>query len=171
MSGELSRLKPSDGANRRPKHKGRGLGSGNGKTAGRGMKGQKARKSGQVRPGFEGGSMPLHRRLPKRGFKNHFEKKFAEVRIIHLNRFDDGDTVDINRLRELGLAKGQSDGVKVIGNGALTAKNLTVKVNRISAGARAIIENAGGKVELIPDREKWVRTNSREAKRAEKKQA
>ncbi len=170
MSGELSRLKPTPGANRRPKHKGRGLGSGNGKTAGRGQKGQKARKSGGTRPGFEGGSMPLHRRLPKRGFKNHFKKTFAEVRISHLNRFDDGDTVDINKLREAGLAKGRVDGVKIIGNGELTAK-VSVKVNRISAGARAIIEGAGGKVELIPDREKWVRTNSRKAQRAEKKQA
>jgi large subunit ribosomal protein L15 len=109
--------------------------------------------------------MPLQRRLPKRGFKNVFSKTFAEVRISHLERFEDGTTVDWDALRAIGLAKGHhAIGVKVIGNGELT-KKLTLKVHRISAGARAIVENAGGTVELIPDREKWVRTNSRAAKR------
>ncbi len=164
MSGELSRLSPPKGANRRGKHKGRGMASGNGKTAGRGMKGQKARKSGGVRPGFEGGSMPLQRRLPKRGFRNPFSKAFAEVRIAHLNGFDDGAVVDWTALRAIGLAKGTADGIKVIGSGQLT-KKLTVKTHRISKGAQAIIEGAGGTVELIPDRAKWVRTNSRAAKR------
>ena len=171
MSGELSRLTPPKGANRRAKHKGRGMASGNGKTAGRGQKGQKARKSGGTRPGFEGGSMPLHRRLPKRGFKNYpFFKTFAEVRIAHLNRFEDGTTVDQATLREAGLAKGRYDGIKIIGNGELSVR-LDVKVNRISKGARAIIEAAGGKVELIPDRKKWTRTDTRKAKRAEKQKA
>lgn len=167
MAGELSRLSPADGAVRRSKHKGRGMASGNGKTAGRGQKGQKARKSGGVRPGFEGGSMPLQRRLPKRGFKNPFSKVFAEVRIAHLDRFEDGSVVDLEALRAIGLAKGKSDGVKVIGNGELN-KKLTVKVHRVSEGAKAIIEKAGGTVELIPDRKKWVRTNSRAERRKAK---
>lgn len=164
MAGELSRLKPPKGATHRAKHKGRGIASGNGKTAGRGQKGQKARKSGGTPPGFEGGAMPLQRRLPKRGFKNPFSKSFAEVRISHLERFEDGATVDWVALRSIGLAKGKADGVKVIGNGALS-KKLTLRVHRISAGARAIVEQAGGSVELIPDRKKWVRTDSRSARR------
>lgn len=168
MSGELSRLQPPSGARRRPKHKGRGIASGNGKTAGRGQKGQKARKSGHVRPGFEGGSMPLQRRLPKRGFKNPFEKHFAQVRVDLLNRFPEGTTVDEAALREAGLAKGRHDGVKIIGNEGLEHR-VDVRVNRISAGARAAIEAQGGKVELIEDREKWVRGDSRKARRAEKK--
>lgn len=168
MSGELSRLSPSPGANRRAKHKGRGIASGNGKTAGRGQKGQKARKSGGTRPGFEGGAMPLQRRLPKRGFKNHFEKRFAEVRVTHLNRFSEGVLVDEAVLRSAGLAKGRHDGVKIIGRGELSVR-VDVRVNRISAGAREVIEAAGGKVELIPDREKWVRPDSRKARRSQKK--
>lgn len=168
MAGELSRLSPPSGATRKAKHKGRGMASGNGKTAGRGQKGQKARKSGGTPPGFEGGAMPLQRRLPKRGFKNPFSKQFAEVRINHLERFEDGARVDLASLRELGLAKGsQYDGVKVIGSGELS-KKLTVVVHRISAGAKAIIENAGGTVELIPDRKKWVRANSRAVRRKAK---
>lgn len=167
MADELSRLKPSEGATHRAKHKGRGMGSGDGKTAGRGQKGQKARKSGGTRPGFEGGAMPLQRRLPKRGFKNLFRKVFVEVRISHLDRFEDGATVDWDSLRNIGLAKGRADGVKVIGNGELK-KKLTVKVHRISAGAKNIIEQAGGTVELIPDKKKWVRDNSRGARRQAK---
>lgn len=167
MSGELSRLQAPKGATHRAKHKGRGPASGNGKTAGRGMKGQKARKSGHVRPGFEGGSMPLQRRLPKRGFKNIFAKRFAEVRIVHLNRFEDGAVIDLGALRAAGLAKGRCDGVKIIGAGELSVR-VDVRVNRISAGAKALIEAKGGKVELIPDREKWVRPNSRAARRAGK---
>jgi large subunit ribosomal protein L15 len=157
MTGELSRLKPPSGAVKKGKHKGRGIASGNGKTAGRGMKGQKARKSGGVRPGFEGGQMPMQRRLPKRGFKNLFAKHFAEVRVRMLDRFEDGSVVDVEALKAAHLVHGHSqDGVKVIGNTPLTRK-LTVKVNRISAGARGAIEAAGGSVELIPDRPKWQR--------------
>lgn len=165
MSGELSRLKPPRGANRRAKHKGRGMASGNGKTAGRGHKGQKARKSGNVRRGFEGGNMPLQRALPKRGFKNWpFSKNFAEVRVDMLNRFAEGTVVDEATLRAAGLAKGRHDGVKIIGNGELTVK-VDVKVNRITKGARGVIEAKGGKVELIEDPKKWVRTDSRQARR------
>jgi large subunit ribosomal protein L15 len=157
MTGELSRLKPPGGATKKAKHKGRGIASGNGKTAGRGMKGQKARKSGGVRPGFEGGQMPMQRRLPKRGFKNLFKKQFAEVSVAMLNRFEDGATVDEAVLREAHLVHGHSpDGVKIIGKDELT-KKLTVKVNRITAGAKGVIEGAGGTVELIPDRPKWKR--------------
>ncbi len=165
MSGELSNLRSSPGANRRAKHKGRGRASGNGKTAGRGMKGQKARKSGGVRPGFEGGSMPLQRRLPKRGFKNPFTKSFAEVRVAFLNRFPEGSTVDFATLREAGLVRGHVDGVKIIGRADLNVR-VDVKVHRISAGAREVIEGAGGSVELIPDKPKWVRTDARKTKRA-----
>jgi len=157
MTGELSRLKPPAGATKKAKHKGRGIASGNGKTAGRGMKGQKARKAGGVRPGFEGGQMPMQRRLPKRGFKNLFAKHFAEVRVELLNRFEDGATVDVSALRDAHLVHGHSaDGVKIIGNLAVE-KKLTVKVNRVTAGARQAIEAAGGTVELIPDRPKWNR--------------
>lgn len=162
MSGELSRLSPPVGATKKAKHKGRGMASGNGKTAGRGMKGQKARKSGGVRPGFEGGQMPLWRRLPKRGFKNPFAKNFHEVRVIHLNRFEDGDRVDEAALRGAGLVSGRFDGIKVIGNGTLE-KKLTVVVNRISAGAKGIVEGAGGTVEMIADRPKWKRPSKRDS--------
>ena len=167
MAGELSNLQAPEGANRRSKHKGRGIGSGNGKTAGRGMKGQKARKSGNVRLGFEGGSMPLQRRLPKRGFYNPFASNFAEVRVVHLNRFPEGTVVDEVTLKEAGLAKGRIDGIKIIGKGALSVR-VDVKVNRISEGARGVIEAAGGNVELIPDRPKWERKDSRKAQRSAK---
>jgi large subunit ribosomal protein L15 len=164
MSNELSRLQAPVGANRAAKHKGRGMGSGNGKTAGRGMKGQKARKSGNVRIGFEGGGMPLQRRLPKRGFVNIFAKEYSEVRLVDLNRFPNQSVVDEKALRKAGLAKGRIDGVKVIGNGELQVA-LKLKVNRISAGAKELIEAAGGSVELIPDQEKWIRKDSRAQRR------
>lgn len=167
MAGELSRLTPPAGATHRAKHKGRGIASGNGKTAGRGHKGQKARKSGHVRPGFEGNAMPLQRRLPKRGFYNPFAKNFGEVRVVHLNRFEDGSAVDESTLREAGLVHGQLDGVKVIGKGELSVR-LNVKVSRISAGAREVIEKAGGTVELVEDKPKWQRPDSRKARRAGK---
>ncbi len=163
MSGELSRLSPPAGATKKAKHKGRGMASGNGKTAGRGMKGQKARKSGGVRPGFEGGQMPIWRRLPKRGFKNPFAKEFHEVRVVDLDRFEDGDRVDEAALRGAGLVGGRFDGIKVIGNGKLD-KKLTVVVNRISAGAKSIVEGAGGTVEMIEDRPKWKRPSKRDSK-------
>lgn len=161
MSGELSRLAPPAGATKRAKHKGRGMASGNGKTSGRGMKGQKARKSGGVRPGFEGGNVPLQRSLPKRGFTNIFAKSFAEVRLRELNRFADGDTVDMASLKERGLVRGsRHDGVKVIGTGPVERK-LTVRVHRISKGAKALVEGAGGTVELVPDRPKWRRPDKK----------
>ncbi len=168
MSGELSRLQAPEGANRARKHKGRGLASGNGKTAGRGHKGQKARKSGNVRVGFEGGQMPIARRMPKRGFKSNFGWEFAEIRLSDLNRFPAGSLVDHAALKQAGLARGARwDGIKVIGDGPLQHR-VDVKTNRISDGARKLIEDAGGKVELIPDRPKWVRADTREARRAAK---
>lgn len=165
MSGELSRLTAPKGANRRGKHKARGSASGDGKTAGRGMKGQKARKSGGVRPGFEGGQMPLARRLPKRGFKNIFSKDFAEVRLGDLTRFEAGSVVDQAALRSVGLGKGGADGVKILATGTID-RALTVKVNRITKGARAQIEAAGGTVELIADKAKWERQDTRAKRRA-----
>ncbi len=167
MSGELGRLVAPKGANRGPKIKGRGTSSGLGKTSGRGHKGQKARKSGHVRIGFEGGQMPMQRRLPKRGFRNIFAKRFIEVRVVQLNRFEAGTLVDFALLKKAGLAKGVADGVKIIGKGALDRK-LEVKVQRISKGARDVIEACGGSVELIPDRPKWQREDSRKAQRVGK---
>src|SRR5215813_13850551 len=114
MSGELSKLHPPKGANRGRRIKGRGISAGQGKTGGRGGKGQSARKSGQVRLGFEGGQMPLQRRLPKRGFRNTFRKAWAEVRVEDLNRFQKGEEVNFTTLREKGLAKGKWDGVKIL---------------------------------------------------------
>jgi large subunit ribosomal protein L15 len=168
MSGELSNLQAPTGANRRRKHKGRGMASGNGKTAGRGQKGQKARKSGGTRPGFEGGQMPMARRLPKRGFVNIFAKTFAEVGLGDLNRFEAGSVVDHDALRSIGVAKGVNDGIKVLANGAVD-RALTVRTNRISQAAKEAIEAAGGSVELIADRAKWTRPNERAARRAAKK--
>jgi large subunit ribosomal protein L15 len=167
MSGELSKLEAPEGANKAPRIKGRGTSSGLGKQSGRGGKGQKARKSGHVRPGFEGGQMPMQRRLPKRGFTNIFAKRMAEVRVVQLDRFEAGTLVDFALLKKAGLAKGAFDGVKIIGKGTLS-KKLQVKVHRISKGARDVIEGAGGTVELIPDRPKWKRGDSREARRAGK---
>jgi large subunit ribosomal protein L15 len=168
MSGELSKLQAPKGANRAPKIKARGIAGGSGKTAGRGGKGQTARKSGQPRLGFEGGQMPLQRRLPKRGFKNPFKKHWAEVRLSDLNRFPAGTLVDHAALRAAGLAKGVWDGVKILGNGDLNVA-LTLRVNRVSESAKEKIEKAGGKVELIQDREKWKREDTRDKRRAAKK--
>lgn len=171
MSGELSKLHPPKGANRGRRIKGRGISGGQGKTAGRGGKGQSARKSGQVRLGFEGGQMPLQRRLPKRGFRNQFAKMWAEVRLSDLNMFDGAQTIDHTLLKTHGLAKGGKwDGIKILANGEIT-KALTVRVNRISKSAKEKIEKAGGKVELIADRVKWKRTDTRQQKRASKKKA
>lgn len=170
MSGELSRLEAPEGANRKIKRKGRGIGSGHGKTAGRGMKGQKARKSGQVRIGFEGGQMPIQRRLPKTGFKNPFEKHWAEVKLSDLEQFEAGAQIDEAALRARGLVKGRWDGVKILGNGDLT-KKVNVNVNRITKSAAQKIAGLGGKVDLIADRPKWKRTDTRALKRAAKKKA
>lgn len=144
----LYELAPAAGSKKEAYRTGRGIGSGNGKTAGRGHKGQKARSGGGVRPGFEGGQMPLARRIPKRGFVNIFGKAFVNVNVESLNKFDDGATIDIDTLLKYGLIKKTLDGVKVLGDGELT-KKLTVKANAFSAAAKQKIEAAGGKAEVI----------------------
>ncbi len=145
---ELNNLKPKKGARHAKKRIGRGPGSGQGKTAGRGEKGQKSRSGFSRQPGFEGGQMPLHRRLPKRGFTNIFKKEYAVVNLADLERFDNGATVDEAALRSAGLVKGQNDGVKVLGNGKLS-KKLTVSATKFSATAKQAIEAAGGSVQEI----------------------
>ncbi len=144
----LHTLKPADGARKKEIRVGRGIGSGVGKTCGRGHKGQKARSGGGVRPGFEGGQMPIYRRLPKRGFKNIWAKKFAEVNVETLNRFDDGAVVDAVALVEVGILKNVLDGVKVLGKGEIT-KKLTVKLQAFSKSAKEKIEAVGGTAEVI----------------------
>ena len=144
---DLSNLAPNDGAVTRDDfRRGRGHGSGNGKTAGKGHKGQKAR-SGAPRPGFEGGQMPLFRRIPKRGFKCRNSKNIISINVSDLNRFEDGATVTVESLKEIGLVKNPRDGVKVLGNGELT-KKLTVSVDAASKSAVEKIEAAGGKFEV-----------------------
>jgi len=140
---ELGNLKPKKGARHAKKRVGRGPGSGHGKTAGRGEKGQKSRTGFSRMRGFEGGQMPLHRRLPKRGFTNIFKKENAVVNVSDLERFDNGATVDENALRGAGLVKGRRDGIKILGNGKLT-KKLTVHATKFSGAARKQIEAAGG---------------------------
>ena len=145
---ELSNLRPAEGSKHSDSfRRGRGHGSGNGKTAGKGHKGQKAR-SGATRPGFEGGQMPLYRRLPKRGFNNKWAKEYAEVNVKDLNRFEDGAVVDIDALLAAGLVGKKLDGLKVLGNGELE-KKLTVKAEKFSKSAVEKIEKAGGKAEVI----------------------
>lgn len=144
----LHELRPAEGSNDKAWRRGRGHGSGNGKTAGRGHKGQNARSGGGVRPGFEGGQMPLYRRIPKRGFKCINSKDIVAINIDHLNVFDDGAVVDIDALKSKGLVSNPKDGVKVLGNGELS-KKLTVKVNQFSQSAKEKIEAAGGKAEVI----------------------
>ncbi|MBQ1328083.1 MAG: 50S ribosomal protein L15 [Eubacterium sp.] len=144
---DLSSLKPAEGSVTRDDfRRGRGHGSGNGKTAGKGHKGQKAR-SGAPRPGFEGGQMPLYRRLPKRGFKCRNSKQIVTVNVSVLNRFEDGAEITVGSLIEAGIVKNPRDGVKILGNGELT-KKLTVSVDAVSAAAAEKIEAAGGKVEV-----------------------
>ncbi len=145
---ELSNLKPKKGARHAKKRVGRGPGSGHGKTSGRGEKGQKSRSGFSRKLGFEGGQMPLHRRLPKRGFTNIFKKEYAVVNLSDLERFDNGATVDETALRKAGMVKGQVDGVKVLGNGKLS-KKLTVSATKFSATAKQAIEAAGGSVQEI----------------------
>ena len=145
---ELSNLKPKKGARHAKKRVGRGPGSGHGKTAARGEKGQKSRSGFSRMRGFEGGQMPLHRRLPKRGFTNIFKKDYAVVNLADLERFDNGATVDEAALRHAGLVKGQNDGIKVLGNGKLS-KKLTVSATKFSATAKQAIEAAGGTVQEI----------------------
>ena len=144
----LHELSPADGSASPAWRKGRGPGSGNGKTAGRGHKGQNARSGGGVRPGFEGGQLPLYRKHPKRGFKNHFAKVYAVINVDDLNRFNDGDEIDVNTLLECKAIKKAYDGLKVLGNGEITRK-VTVKATIFSASAKAKIEAAGGKTEVI----------------------
>ncbi|MCL2579072.1 MAG: 50S ribosomal protein L15 [Oscillospiraceae bacterium] len=146
---KLHELSPNPGAVKKSFRKGRGPGSGNGKTAGKGHKGQNARSGGGVRPGFEGGQMPLQRRLPKRGFNNSvFATVYATVNLSDLNRFEDGAVVDVASLKEIGLIKKPMDGIKVLGKGTLT-KKLTVKATAFSETAKQKIEEFGGKAEVI----------------------
>jgi large subunit ribosomal protein L15 len=144
---ELSRLTPPEGARKKKKRAGRGAGSGLGKTAGRGENGQGSRSGGGVPPYFEGGQMPLYRRLPKRGFKNIFAKTVVWVNVLQLNRFDDGTIVDVKLLKASGLIKGRFDVVKCLGGGDLE-KQLTVKLDRFSKSAVEKIEAKGGKAEV-----------------------
>ncbi|MEE1279998.1 MAG: 50S ribosomal protein L15 [Oscillospiraceae bacterium] len=145
---KLFELSPAEGSRRDAYRKGRGAGSGNGKTAGKGHKGQKARSGGGVRPGFEGGQMPLARRVPKRGFNNIFATKYVGINVDALNRFEDGSVVDEAAIVNAGLVKKTLDGIKILGRGELT-KNLTVKVTAFSATAKEKIEKAGGKAEEV----------------------
>ena len=145
---KLNELSPAPGSKTEAKRKGRGAGTGNGKTAGRGHKGQNARSGGGVRPGFEGGQMPIYRRLPKRGFNNIFAKKYTEINVSDLNKFEDGTVVDANLLKESGVISKILDDVVVLGRGELT-KKVTVKAARVTKGAAQKIEAAGGKVEVI----------------------
>ena len=143
----LGQLKPPPGAMKRPQRRGRGPGSGHGKTAGKGNKGQKSRSGAHIPAGFEGGQMPLQRRLPKRGFRNIFKKRFALVHIRDLNRFSKGEVVDVEALRKAGLVKKVYDGVKILGDGELKVA-LTVRAHKFTESAQKKIEAASGKVEM-----------------------
>ena len=146
---KLHELSPAEGSTRENFRKGRGAGSGNGKTAGKGHKGQNARSGGGVRPGFEGGQLPLYRKLPKRGFNNYrFAKQYAIVNVQTLNKFADGDVVDAAALLAKGIVNAVFDGIKVLGEGELT-KKLTVKAAVFSASAKEKIEAVGGKTEVV----------------------
>ncbi len=145
---KLFELKPGEGSTKDTKRKGRGHGSGNGKTAGRGHKGQKARSGGGVRIGFEGGQMPIYRRLPKRGFTNIFAKQYCEINVSDLNKFENGAVVDAAALKEAGIIKKTLDGIKVLGNGDINVK-VTVKAAKFTQAAIAKIEAAGGKAEVM----------------------
>ena len=145
---KLHELSPAPGSAKDSFRRGRGPGSGNGKTAGKGHKGQNARSGGGVRPGFEGGQLPLYRKLPKRGFTNRFAKHYAIVNVCDLNRFNDGDKVTLAALVEAGIIRKELDGLKVLGNGDIT-KKLTVEATVFSATAKEKIEAAGGTVEVI----------------------
>ena len=146
---KLHELSPAEGSVKEGFRKGRGAGSGNGKTAGKGHKGQNARSGGGVRPGFEGGQLPLYRKLPKRGFNNYrFGKQYAIINVDSLNKFNDGDVVDGQALLSLGILNKLFDGVKVLGKGEIS-KKLTVKAAVFSAQAKEKIEAAGGKTEVV----------------------
>lgn len=143
---KLNELSPARGSNKPRTRKGRGVGSGKGKTAGRGTKGHNSRSGGGVRPGFEGGQMPLHRRLPKRGFANIFKKKIITVNIRDLYRFESGSLVDETALVRVGLVKGRRDGIKLLSSGDI-AYPLTIRLNRVSKSAREKVEAVGGTFE------------------------
>ncbi len=145
---KLHELKPAIGSTTAPKRLGRGVGSGLGKTSGKGHKGAKARSGGGKGPGFEGGQMPLYRRIPKSGFTNIFAKEYATINLSELERFEDGTTVTVALLKQHGLVKQIKDGVKVLGGGELT-KKLTVQADRFTASAKEKIEALGGKAEVI----------------------
>ena len=145
---KLHELSPAPGSVKDSFRKGRGAGSGNGKTAGKGHKGQNARSGGGVRPGFEGGQFPIYRQLPKRGFTNIFAKEYVAVNVSELERFENGTEVTAELLKESGVISKVKDGVKILGRGELT-KKLTVKVAKFSASAQEKIEKAGGKAEVI----------------------
>lgn len=145
---KLHELKPAEGSRSTRNRVGRGIGSGNGKTAGKGHKGQNARSGGGVRPGFEGGQNPLFRRLPKRGFTNINRKEFAIVNLDALNRFEEGTEVTPALLIETGVVSSEKSGIKILGNGTLE-KKLIVKAHKFSASAKEAIENAGGQTEVV----------------------
>ena len=145
---KLHELSPAVGSTKAPYRKGRGAGSGNGKTAGKGHKGQNARSGGGVRPGFEGGQLPLYRKLPKRGFTNHFATKYAIINLSALDAFDNGVVIDLDTLVANGVIKNTFDGLKVLGDGEVT-KAFTVKAAKFSASAKEKIEAAGGKTEVV----------------------
>ncbi len=145
---KLHELSPAPGSAKDAWRKGRGPGSGNGKTAGKGHKGQNARSGGGVRIGFEGGQLPLYRKLPKRGFKNHFAKEYAIINVSDLNKFEDGATVNLETLMNAGIIRKPLCGLKVLGNGEIT-KKVTVEAAIFSASAKEKIEAAGGKTEVV----------------------
>ena len=145
---KLSELSPAKGSRKAPNRLGRGVGSGTGKTAGRGTKGFNSRSGGGVRPGYEGGQMPLHRRLPKRGFANIFRKNIAVINIRDLKRFDKGSVVDEAAMVQAGLVSGKRDAIKLLGHGEIDYA-VEIKINKISKSAREKVEAAGGKVEVI----------------------
>ena len=145
---KLHELSPAAGSAKAAWRIGRGPGSGNGKTAGKGHKGQNARSGGGVRPGFEGGQLPLYRKLPKRGFNNKFAKVYATINVSDLNKFEDGATVTLESLVNCGIVRKEYDGLKVLGNGELT-KKLTVEAKVFTASAKEKIEAAGGNAEVI----------------------
>ena len=144
---KLHELSPAPGSTKSVFRKGRGAGSGNGKTAGKGHKGQKARSGGSIRPGFEGGQMPLQRRIPKRGFNNIFAKEYVSINVDVLNRFEDGAVVDAQAIADAGIIKITRDGIKILGRGELE-RMLTVIASAFSASAKEKIEAAGGKAEV-----------------------
>ena len=145
---KLHELSPAEGSVTPAYRKGRGPGSGNGKTAGKGHKGQNARSGGGVRPGFEGGQLPLYRKLPKRGFYNRFAKEYSVVNVESLNKFEDGAVVDLAALAQAGVVSQPKSALKILGKGEL-AKKLTVKAAVFSASAKEKIEAAGGKIEVV----------------------